>query len=125
MTIRALAADEAFAVRRPYEGLLRPILEDDDTALLVHGPLVELDGLDVFAAPAAAVDGTGTENATCEQRRSVDRSKDVISRGVLATASAGACGRRLSLGTGESVNLRLRLDRPFGGGRGRLEGGGM
>ena len=123
MAIRALAACEAFAIRWPYESLLRSVREDDDAAFLVHSPLVELNGLDIFAAPATAVDGTRTGKATCEQRRSADRRKDVISRGILA--SAGACGPRLSFGAGESVNLRLCLDLLVGGGWRRGHWGGF
>ena len=123
MTIRALAAGKAFPVRGPYESLLRSIWEDDDTALLVHRPLVKLDGLHALATPTTAVDATRTGKATCEQCRSADRRKDVISRGILA--SAGACGPRLSFGAGESVNLRLCLDLLVGGGWRRGHWGGL
>ena len=123
MAIRALAASEAFAIRGSYEGLLRPVREDNDTAFLVHRPLVKLHGLHIFATPATAVVGIRTGNATCEQCRSTDRRIDVISRGVLA--SAGACGPRLSFGADESVNLRLCLDLLVGRGWRRRDWGGF
>ena len=123
MAIRALATSKSFTIRGSYEGLLRPVREDNDTAFLVHRPLVKLHGLHIFATPATAVNGTRTGKATCEQCRSADRRIDVISRGVLA--SAGACGPRLSFGADESVNLRLCLDLLVGRGWRRRDWGGF